>query len=142
MHAVLFETINLVMHLDSEQELVTQCVTLLGKFIGVREPNIRYLGLENMGRLALMPEMLHVVQAHQVTTRPLLLERGPPRAHARDAPRLNLCSPPLIAGEDLQLAERPRHPHPRAPPLISLRTPLNLCLPPLMDLGRRRPSAR
>ena len=65
MHAILFEAINLVMHLDSEQELVAQCVALLGKFIGVREPNIRYLGLENMGRLAVMPEMLHVVQAHQ-----------------------------------------------------------------------------
>lgn len=33
------------MHLDSEKEMMSQCVALLGKFIAVREPNIRYLGL-------------------------------------------------------------------------------------------------
>lgn len=33
------------MHLDAEKEMMTQCVALLGKFIAVREPNIRYLGL-------------------------------------------------------------------------------------------------
>eukprot|EP00854_Cymbomonas_tetramitiformis_P022291 gene22291-26892_t len=65
MHAVLFEAITLVMHLDSEQELVSQCVNLLGKFISVREPNIRYLGLENMSRLSVLPEMVPVIQAHQ-----------------------------------------------------------------------------
>jgi hypothetical protein len=32
-----------VMHLDAE--MMSQCVVLLGKFISVREPNIRYLGL-------------------------------------------------------------------------------------------------
>uniref|UniRef100_A0A804UJL4 Uncharacterized protein n=1 Tax=Zea mays TaxID=4577 RepID=A0A804UJL4_MAIZE len=35
------------MHLDAEKEMMSQCVALLGKFIAVREPNIRYLGLEN-----------------------------------------------------------------------------------------------
>ena len=30
-------------------------VSLLGKFISVREPNIKYLGLENMVRLAEVP---------------------------------------------------------------------------------------
>jgi hypothetical protein len=34
-----------VMHLDAEKEMMSQCVALLGKFIAVREPNIRYLGL-------------------------------------------------------------------------------------------------
>lgn len=34
-----------VMHLDAEKEMISQCTTLLGKFIAVREPNIRYLGL-------------------------------------------------------------------------------------------------
>lgn len=33
------------MHLDAEKEMMSQCVALLGKFIAVREPNIRYLGL-------------------------------------------------------------------------------------------------
>ncbi|KAL7616172.1 hypothetical protein Lser_V15G00331 [Lactuca serriola] len=49
-HAVLFEALALVMHLefDSEKEMMSQCVALLGKFIVVREPNIRYLGLVNV----------------------------------------------------------------------------------------------
>lgn len=34
-----------VMHLDAEKEMMSQCIALLGKFIAVREPNIRYLGL-------------------------------------------------------------------------------------------------
>ncbi|KAK3247659.1 hypothetical protein CYMTET_42846 [Cymbomonas tetramitiformis] len=77
MHAVLFEAITLVMHLDSEQELVSQCVNLLGKFISVREPNIRYLGLENMSRLSVLPEMVPVIQAHQVAPLSALPEMLP-----------------------------------------------------------------
>ena len=38
-----------VMHLDAEKEMMSQCVALLGKFIAVREPNIRYLGLVSWG---------------------------------------------------------------------------------------------
>jgi len=38
-----------VMHLDAEKEMMSQCVALLGKFIAVREPNIRYLGLVSLG---------------------------------------------------------------------------------------------
>lgn len=68
-HAVLFEAISLVMYLDSEQELVVQCTALLGKFLSAREPNIRYLALENMARLAALPEMLAAVQNHQVHAR-------------------------------------------------------------------------
>ncbi|KAH0942706.1 hypothetical protein HID58_002343 [Brassica napus] len=45
-HAVLFEALSLVMHLNAEKEMMSQCVALLGKFISVREPNIRYLGLD------------------------------------------------------------------------------------------------
>jgi len=37
------------MHLDAEKEMMSQCVALLGKFIAVREPNIRYLGLVSLG---------------------------------------------------------------------------------------------
>jgi hypothetical protein len=33
------------MHLDADKEMMSQCVAILGKFIAVREPNIRYLGL-------------------------------------------------------------------------------------------------
>lgn len=33
------------MHMDADREVLGPCVELLGKFIGVKEPNIRYLGL-------------------------------------------------------------------------------------------------
>ncbi|GER34419.1 AP-2 complex subunit alpha-1 [Striga asiatica] len=64
-HAVLFEALALVMHLDAEKEMMSQCVALLGKFIAVREPNIRYLGLfgvdvmqENMTRMLMVTDYL------------------------------------------------------------------------------------
>mmetsp|Transcript_14461 Transcript_14461/g.49746 ORF Transcript_14461/g.49746 Transcript_14461/m.49746 type:complete len:982 (-) Transcript_14461:286-3231(-) len=64
-HAVLFEALALVMYFDVERELMPQCVTLLGKFVNAREPNIRYLGLENMARHALVPELMERTKAHQ-----------------------------------------------------------------------------
>lgn len=36
-------------------------VSLLGKFISVREPNIKYLGLENMVRLAEVPAVADTI---------------------------------------------------------------------------------
>lgn len=36
-------------------------VAMLGKFISVREPNIKYLGLENMVRLAEVPAVADTV---------------------------------------------------------------------------------
>ena len=36
-------------------------VGLLGRFIGVREPNLKYLGLENMVRLAEVPAVMETV---------------------------------------------------------------------------------
>ncbi|KAL9252777.1 AP-2 complex subunit alpha-2-like protein [Drosera capensis] len=64
-HAVLFEALALVMHLDAEKEMMSQCVTLLGKFIAVREPNIRYLGLENMARMLMVTDMQDIIKRHQ-----------------------------------------------------------------------------
>ena len=56
-HAVLFEAINLVIHLGNATELLPQACGLLGRFISIREANIRYLGLETMARLsAAQPE--------------------------------------------------------------------------------------
>ena len=40
---------------------------LLGKFIGVREPNIRYLGLMTMAKLAKLKGSSDGVKKHQVT---------------------------------------------------------------------------
>ncbi|GMH12652.1 hypothetical protein Nepgr_014493 [Nepenthes gracilis] len=64
-HAVLFEALALVMHLDAEKEMMSQCVALLGKFIAVREPNIRYLGLENMARMLMVTDMQDIIKRHQ-----------------------------------------------------------------------------
>ncbi|GMI74329.1 hypothetical protein like AT5G22780 [Hibiscus trionum] len=64
-HAVLFEALALVMHLDAEKEMLSQCVALLGKFIAVREPNIRYLGLENMTRMLIVADVQEIIKRHQ-----------------------------------------------------------------------------
>ncbi|KAJ9178004.1 hypothetical protein P3X46_009924 [Hevea brasiliensis] len=64
-HAVLFEALALVMHLDAEKEMMSQCVALLGKFIAVREPNIRYLGLENMTRMLMVTDVQDSIKRHQ-----------------------------------------------------------------------------
>ncbi|XP_075519984.1 LOW QUALITY PROTEIN: AP-2 complex subunit alpha-1-like [Primulina tabacum] len=64
-HAVLFEALALVMHLDAEKEMMSQCIALLGKFIAVREPNIRYLGLENMTRMLMVTEVQEIIKRHQ-----------------------------------------------------------------------------
>lgn len=53
-HSILFEAINLVIHYKnaSSEALRKDIVTLLGKFISVKEPNIRYLALETMSQLS------------------------------------------------------------------------------------------
>ena len=48
------------MTLDSKEHGLSQ-VGLLGRFIGVREPNLKYLGLENMVRLAEVPAVMETV---------------------------------------------------------------------------------
>lgn len=64
-NAVLFEAINLIIHLDTEQELMVQISTRLGKYIGSRETNVRYLGLEAMTHLAVRAETLDPIKKHQ-----------------------------------------------------------------------------
>jgi AP-2 complex subunit alpha len=54
-----------VMHLDADKEMMSQCVALLGKFVAVREPNIRYLGLENMTRMLLVADVNESIKKHQ-----------------------------------------------------------------------------
>lgn len=53
-HAILFEAIKLVIHYkDKAHEILRKDIlALLGKFISVREANIRYLALETMTRLS------------------------------------------------------------------------------------------
>ncbi|GMH38541.1 hypothetical protein BSKO_06425 [Bryopsis sp. KO-2023] len=67
LHAILFEAVSLTLHIDMDRELMVQSVALLGKFLMINEPNIKYLALENMSRLALIPEMLEAITRHQKT---------------------------------------------------------------------------
>ena len=64
-NAVLFEAINLTIHLDTEHDLMFQISTRLGKFIQSRETNVRYLGLEAMTHLAARAETLDPLKKHQ-----------------------------------------------------------------------------
>lgn len=52
-HCVLFEAVNLIIKQGdaSDPSLRAKAVAHLSKFINIREPNIRYLGLESMARL-------------------------------------------------------------------------------------------
>ncbi|KZZ89014.1 AP-2 complex subunit alpha [Ascosphaera apis ARSEF 7405] len=64
-NAVLFEAVNLLIHLDTERELMVQVSTRLGKFISSRETNVRYLGLEAMTHFAARAETLDPIKKHQ-----------------------------------------------------------------------------
>lgn len=64
-NAVLFEAINLLIHLDTEHGLMMQISSKLGKFIQSRETNVRYLGLDAMTHLAARSDTLDPIQRHQ-----------------------------------------------------------------------------
>lgn len=64
-NAVLFEAINLVIHLDTEHNLMMQISSRLGKFIQSRETNVRYLGLEAMTHFAARADTLDPIKRHQ-----------------------------------------------------------------------------
>ncbi|KAL3140296.1 hypothetical protein ABBQ38_004564 [Trebouxia sp. C0009 RCD-2024] len=64
-HAIVFEAVSLALAMDADTELLQASVSLLGKFISVREPNIKYLGLENMVRLAEVPAVIDTIHRHQ-----------------------------------------------------------------------------
>lgn len=51
-NAVLFEVINLAIHLDIDPKLMERIVNILGQFLTARETNIRYLALNAMANLA------------------------------------------------------------------------------------------
>ncbi|KAK3944552.1 adaptin N terminal region-domain-containing protein [Diplogelasinospora grovesii] len=64
-NAVLFEAINLIIHLDTEHALMKQISSRLGRFIQSRETNVRYLGLEAMCHLAARADTLDPIKQHQ-----------------------------------------------------------------------------
>jgi len=68
-HAILFEAVNLIVSWGSDGPIGLRdgAMRLLGKFISVREPNIRYLGLMTMAKLAQLAETSEGVKKHQAT---------------------------------------------------------------------------
>lgn len=65
-HSILFEAINLVIHYKNSayDTLRKDIVTLLGKFISVKEPNIRYLALETMAKLQGIQVSSYLIKQH------------------------------------------------------------------------------
>lgn len=72
-HAIVFEAVSLALAMDADTELLQASVSLLGKFISVREPNIKYLGLENMVRLAEVPAVIDTIHRWDSCLRLLVL---------------------------------------------------------------------
>lgn len=65
-HAIVFEAAAVAVGMD-DPELLTMAVGLLARFLTVREANLRYLALENMGRLAQAAQVADAVTRHQKT---------------------------------------------------------------------------
>lgn len=68
-HAILFEAVNLIVTWGSTgpAQMREGAMKLLGKFISVREPNIRYLGLLTMAKLAQLDGTAESIKKHQAT---------------------------------------------------------------------------
>ncbi|GAA5886738.1 hypothetical protein JCM5296_006388 [Sporobolomyces johnsonii] len=66
-NAVLFEAINLAIHLDTESVIVQSAAHLLSRFILSKETNVRYLGLDTMAHLAARTDNLETIKRHQST---------------------------------------------------------------------------
>jgi len=61
-HAILFECLNTIIHycVHGRTDLQKSAVDIIARFISVKEPNIRYLGLDAMARLAKLPGTLSI----------------------------------------------------------------------------------
>ncbi|WWC90553.1 uncharacterized protein L201_005489 [Kwoniella dendrophila CBS 6074] len=64
-NAVLFEAINLAIHIDPESKVCHNAGVLLGRFIMAKETNVRYLGLDAMAHLAATSSSLDSIKKHQ-----------------------------------------------------------------------------
>lgn len=67
MHAILFEAIRLIIELNFDQELLPQAAGLLGRFVSMKDSNMKYLGLEAMSSLAKLPNGNDYIRKHQNT---------------------------------------------------------------------------
>ncbi len=68
-HAVLFEAINLALYYKkfASSRLMQDVLAILTKYMGVNEPNIRYLALEALAKLEDTPENTKIVATHKST---------------------------------------------------------------------------
>nr|CAG4651585.1 EOG090X0109 [Triops cancriformis] len=66
-NAVLFEAISLIIHADSDPNLLVRACNQLGQFLSHRETNLRYLALESMCLLATSEFSHEAVKKHQET---------------------------------------------------------------------------
>ena len=66
-NAVLFEAISIIIHSDSEPNLLVRACNQLGQFLSHRETNLRYLALETMCLLATSEFSHDAVKKHQET---------------------------------------------------------------------------
>ncbi|KAK6097766.1 hypothetical protein MT418_001858 [Batrachochytrium dendrobatidis] len=66
-NAVLFEAVNLAIHLESRHSLISQAVVILGEFIVSKETNLRYLALETMSHIAALGDPLSSLRNHRIT---------------------------------------------------------------------------
>ncbi|XP_075234672.1 adaptor protein complex 2, subunit alpha [Lycorma delicatula] len=75
-NAVLFEAISLIIHNDSEPQLLVRACNQLGQFLSNRETNLRYLALESMCLLA-TSELSHeaVKKHHEVVILSMKMEK-------------------------------------------------------------------
>ncbi|XP_070344621.1 AP-2 complex subunit alpha-2 isoform X5 [Equus asinus] len=75
-NAVLFEAISLIIHHDSEPNLLVRACNQLGQFLQHRETNLRYLALESMCTLASSEFSHEAVKTHiETVTNALKTER-------------------------------------------------------------------
>lgn len=65
--AILFEAINLAIHIEMPIEIMERIIVLLGHFISSRETNARYLGLETMAHVAASSNAQESLKRHQDT---------------------------------------------------------------------------
>eukprot|EP00939_MAST-03C_sp_MAST-3C-sp1_P004742 g4742.t1 len=68
-HSVLFEAVNLIIHYKDavDERLKIKASTMLGRYIQIRDSNLRYLGLAAMARLAASEGATTYIKKHQAT---------------------------------------------------------------------------
>ncbi|CAH8541289.1 unnamed protein product [Heterobilharzia americana] len=66
-NAVLFEAINLIIHMDCDPKLLVRACNQLGQFLQHKETNLRYLALESLCLLATSEFSHEAVKKHQET---------------------------------------------------------------------------